>query len=89
MSEISSNNAQGNLDGYDCKGVGKKGWSWRKRGGRLIAGTVFGAVGIRPTLAQSESNNSNAPTTKRYLPEYTASGDLILPKKFDEWVSVG
>jgi len=26
---------------------------------------------------------------QRYLPEYDASGDLILPKGFHEWVYVG
>src|SRR6516225_3686071 len=26
---------------------------------------------------------------QRYLPEYTASGDLVLPKNFHEWVYVG
>ncbi|KRR24281.1 cytochrome P460 [Bradyrhizobium retamae] len=40
-------------------------------------------------FAQSESNNGSAPTRKRYLPEYTASGELILPKNFNEWVFVG
>jgi hypothetical protein len=55
-----------------------------KKGGRrnlLIAGAVFSAVAITAVFAQSESNNGSAPTRKRYLPEYTASGDLILPKE--------
>src|ERR1700755_1431351 len=51
----------------------------------LIAGAVSSAVTIT-AIAQSESNNM---TRKRYLPEYTASGDLILPKNFNEWVFVG
>jgi hypothetical protein len=34
-------------------------------------------------------SNSSAQTKTRYLPEYTASGDLILPKDFHEWVYVG
>lgn len=29
------------------------------------------------------------PGPKRYLPEYTANGDLVLPKGFHEWVYVG
>ena len=28
-------------------------------------------------------------TTKRQLPDYTASGDLVLPKIWREWVYVG
>lgn len=30
-----------------------------------------------------------ASTPKRYLPQYTASGDLVLPKGFHHWVYVG
>jgi hypothetical protein len=33
--------------------------------------------------------HSNAQTSKRYLPEYTADGLLILPKNFHEWVYLG
>src|ERR1700742_3385831 len=33
--------------------------------------------------------NTSAQVKGRYLPEYTASGDLILPKNFHEWVYVG
>jgi hypothetical protein len=42
----------------------------------LTAGTVFSA-------------DDGAPTRKRYLCEYWASGDSILPKNFNEWVFVG
>jgi hypothetical protein len=31
----------------------------------------------------------NASAPARYLPEYTADGDLILPKNFREWIFVG
>src|SRR6201982_1272934 len=55
----------------------------------LIAGAAFSAVSIATVFAQSESNNFSAQTRVRYLPEYTASGDLILPKNFHEWVFVG
>jgi hypothetical protein len=55
----------------------------------LIAGAAFSAVVITAVFAQSESNDGSALTRKRYLPEYTASGDLILPKNFNEWVFVG
>jgi hypothetical protein len=40
-------------------------------------------------LAQSDTSGSDGSAPKRYLPEYTASGDLILPKNFHEWVFVG
>lgn len=39
-------------------------------------------------VAQSMSGNA-ANSPGRYLPEYTASGDLILPKGFEKWVYVG
>src|SRR5262249_6922070 len=35
------------------------------------------------------SSNAQTQTRSRYLPEYTASGDLVLPKNFHEWVFVG
>lgn len=44
--------------------------------------TVGGAV-----LAQSP--DGNLPVKSRYLPEYTPSGELILPKNYREWVYVG
>ena len=59
---------------------------------RLIAGAVSSAVAmaaITAAFAQPGSNDDSALTRKRYLPEYTASGDLMLPKNFNEWVYVG
>jgi hypothetical protein len=53
----------------------------------LIAGAVSSAVAIvaiTAVFAQSGSNDGSASTRKRYLPEYTASGDLMLPKNFNE-----
>ena len=53
----------------------------------LIAGAISSAVAIvavTAVFAQSGSNDG-----KRYLPEYTESGDLKLPKNFNEWVYVG
>ena len=41
------------------------------------------------TLFFGSIKNGNAQTKTRYLPEYTASGELILPKEFHEWVYVG
>src|SRR5262249_20457786 len=35
------------------------------------------------------TGSAQTPTRARYLPEYTASGDLVLPKNFHEWVYVG
>ena len=55
----------------------------------LIVGTVSGAIAITAAFAQTGSNDGSALTRKRYLPEYTESGDLILPKNFNEWVYVG
>ena len=55
----------------------------------LIAGAVSSAVAITAVFAQSDSDDGSALMRKRYLPEYTASGDLILPKNFHEWVYVG
>jgi hypothetical protein len=46
-----------------------------------------GAI-VTAVLLESLSNSS-AQTKTRYLPEYTASRDLILPKDFHEWVYVG
>jgi hypothetical protein len=63
-----------------------------KKGRRLtllVAGAVFSTVAITAVFAQSEPNGGSASTRTRYLPEYTASGDLILPKNFNEWVFVG
>ena len=57
---------------------------------RFLATTALLAIGVIATafLVQSLSSSS-AQTAARQLPEYTASGDLILPKNFHEWVYVG
>ena len=49
----------------------------------LVIGPMLGVAS-----AQSSSSGMAQPRA-RYLPEYTASGDLILPKNFHEWVYVG
>jgi hypothetical protein len=54
----------------------------------LIAAMAFCGVAITAVFAQSSSGDGGA-TAARYLPEYTASGDLILPKNFREWIYVG
>jgi hypothetical protein len=48
---------------------------------------VAGAIAI--VLLLGPSRQSSAQSEARYLPEYTATGELILPKNFHEWVYVG
>ena len=49
-----------------------------------IASGVIAAIAIAQWVS-----TSNAQTSSCYPPQYTASGDLILPKNFREWVYVG
>jgi hypothetical protein len=53
-----------------------------------VAASIAGGVIVPNALAQQCSNVA-ATTKARYLPEYTASGDLRLPKTFRDWVYVG
>ena len=39
--------------------------------------------------ATNAKNHGDQSTNGRYLPEYTADGDLMLPKNFEQWVYVG
>jgi hypothetical protein len=57
---------------------------------KLLAMAALVASGVIATafLVQSLSSSS-AQTQARQLPEYTASGDLVLPKNFHEWIYVG
>ncbi len=55
----------------------------------LIAGAVSGAFAITAVFAQSETSEDSAQTKNHYLPEYTETGELLLPKNFNEWVFVG
>jgi hypothetical protein len=48
----------------------------------LIVTAVFSQLHAKDQIAEGE-------TSERYLPEYTADGDLILPKGFEKWVFVG
>ena len=57
-------------------------------GFRTVAAVVVGSAIATATLLGS-LKHSNAQGKPRYLPEYTASGELILPKNFHEWVYVG
>jgi hypothetical protein len=53
----------------------------------VIASIASGMI-VTVVLAQMPSVSEQT-TRSRYLPEYTASGDLVLPKNFHEWVYVG
>src|SRR3981189_2920890 len=48
--------------------------------------SLAGIAIVSAGLAQSSSEGK---AVARYLPEYTASGELVLPKNFHEWVYVG
>jgi len=54
----------------------------------LLIATVVSSA-LVATAAFAQSTDGNLPARERYLPEYTKSGDLILPKNFSEWVFVG
>src|SRR5262249_51216439 len=57
---------------------------------KFLAMTAVVTSGVIATafLVQSFSSSS-AQTQARQLPEYTASGDLVLPKNFHEWIYGG
>ena len=50
----------------------------------IVTGVIASAV-----LAEWLSTSGAQQTPQRQLPEYTASGDLMLPKNWREWVYVG
>ena len=54
----------------------------------IAAAFVVCAASAAVVFAQQPTDGS-ALTRSRYLPEYTASGELILPKNFHEWIYVG
>jgi len=58
--------------------------------GKVVsAAVVAGVVVAASVFAQVQSSRNGAASAQRYLPEYTASGELILPKNFEHWVYVG
>lgn len=61
--------------------------------GRALLATAAIASGLILTAVFSElhakSEAAAGETRERYMPEYTAAGDLILPKNFEEWVYLG
>jgi hypothetical protein len=60
---------------------------------KALTATAAIASGLIMTAVFSQlhakSNVAPAETSKRYLPDYTADGELILPKNFEKWVYVG
>src|SRR5215471_14906632 len=67
--------------------------SWRTRmrvGSPVLTAAAVSALIVTTVPAYwLSSSTAQTQTRPRYLPEYTASGDLILPKNFHEWVYVG
>ena len=61
--------------------------------GRALVATAVIASGLILTAIFSElhakSEVATGETSERYMPEYTADGDLILPKNFEKWVYLG
>ena len=61
--------------------------------GRALIATAAITVGLILTAVFSElhakSEVAAGETSERYMPEYTADGELILPKNFEKWVYVG
>jgi Cytochrome P460 len=57
--------------------------------GFKTAAAVVVSSAIATTLFFGSLKDGNAQTTKRYLPEYTSDGQLLLPKNFHEWVYLG
>lgn len=58
----------------------------------LVAGTVVAMCMLGATVfaqSTSQATRDTLPARTRYLPEYTASGDLILPKGYRDWIYVG
>ena len=53
------------------------------------AAVVIATSAIATTLFFGSLKNGNAQTTSRYLPEYTADGQLLLPKDWHHWVYLG
>jgi hypothetical protein len=57
--------------------------------GVLAATASIASGGIATTLSAQQPSSSSAQVSSCYPPKYTASGDLILPENFSEWVYVG
>jgi len=61
--------------------------------GRALIATAAIASGLILTAVfselQAKSEVAASETSERYMPEYTADGDLMLPKNFEKWVYLG
>ena len=56
----------------------------------LISVATILTLGAIATVVLAQRPDTNTATaTRRYLPEYTKEGDLILPKNWRSWVYVG
>jgi hypothetical protein len=60
----------------------------RYLGALAIAASILGC-GTATALFVQPPSNSGEQAKKCYPPEYTSSGDFILPKNLHEWVFVG
>ena len=58
-------------------------------GATAAAIAILGGVGVFAELHAKNGKNADETHTPRYLPEYTADGQLILPKNWEKWVFVG
>ena len=57
---------------------------------KLISVATILTLGAIATVVLAQRPDTNTATaTRRYLPEYTKEGDLILPKNWRSWVYVG
>jgi hypothetical protein len=55
----------------------------------VTASVASGMIVMAFAVQWLSSSNAQTQARPRYLPEYDASGDLLLPKNFHEWVYVG
>jgi Cytochrome P460 len=56
----------------------------------LITAVAISTLGASVyAQAPTATADNGAPIVTRYLPEYTASGELILPKNYRNWIFVG
>ncbi len=55
----------------------------------VMSAVLAAAAVATVALAQQSRPPDDWHAEGRYLPEYTAAGDLVLPKNFHEWVFVG
>jgi hypothetical protein len=54
-----------------------------------VAGVVAAATVLCIGSSWADSDGQDLPTVKRQMPQYTADGQLLLPKNFHQWIFVG